>query len=145
MTISITHFHNRSELIEKALHRVCNKLVNSAELLNRLDGVCGDGDTGTTFASMAKRLQTSLNEKALRLTPIKAFYTDLVIITILYRSYIQIVYFSLWVGLFVGRHRWWIERSVVEHFVYGGGGQRRQCDSNRSDCRRFQSWRRCHH
>ena len=40
--------------------------------------VSGDGDTGTTFSSMARRLKQSLNENSIRLTPIKAFYSDLV-------------------------------------------------------------------
>lgn len=47
--------------IEKALRAACNKLIESENLLNKLDSACGDGDCGQSLREASEGKNVTLN------------------------------------------------------------------------------------
>ncbi|MPW28115.1 DAK2 domain-containing protein [Agarivorans sp. B2Z047] len=68
---------SQNDEVASALRTVCNTIIDSESALNHLDAIVGDGDTGSTFASGARKVlaeldanQLPLNEPALLMTVI---------------------------------------------------------------------------
>ncbi|MDO6762379.1 dihydroxyacetone kinase subunit DhaK [Agarivorans sp. 1_MG-2023] len=73
----ITFSPSQNEAVANALRTVCSTIIENEAALNHLDTIVGDGDTGSTFASGARKVlaeldanQLPLNEPGLLMTVI---------------------------------------------------------------------------
>lgn len=58
---------SENAVTRNVLTTVCQTLINAESELNKLDALVGDGDTGSTFAGGARRVQSALEEGRLPL------------------------------------------------------------------------------
>lgn len=68
---SVEFTPSQSAEVEKVVSQVCATVIDLKTELNRLDALVGDGDTGSTFSSGARKVQQELQDKNLPLADIQ--------------------------------------------------------------------------
>ena len=68
---SVEFTPSQSAEVEAIVEQVCSTIISLKTELNRLDALVGDGDTGSTFSSGARKVQQELQDKNLPLADIQ--------------------------------------------------------------------------